>query len=252
MKLFSTIRSLATSSRIRETVGVAMTATAVGGFLLVRPDCMMVEHIVFDGAHHAGPGALRHLAELQNGTTLWSADLEDVATGVERHPWVRSARVSRQWPDTLVVQVEERVPVAVLHYDDIYYVDAEGVPFLRGELPSYDFPNLTGIDPGMERRHPSLPNLVVRDALALIQALDGRGLAHVDTISEVSFSQTRGFTVHVEQSRVLFGLSDTDKQLDRLAMLVSRGQVELSNRLWVDLGPSTVAIVRPLDRPIGS
>ncbi len=229
-----------------------MTATAVGGFLLVRPDCMMVEHVVFDGAHHAGPGALRHLAELQNGTTLWSADLESVATGVERHPWVRSARVSRQWPDTLVVHVEERVPVAVLHYGDVYYVDADGVPFLKGQLPSYDYPNLTGIDPGLERRHPSLPNLVVRDALALIDALEASGLTTTDAISEVSFSQTRGFTVHVERSRVLFGLSDTEKQLDRLSTLVSRGEVELSQPLWVDLAPSTVAIVRPLDGPTGS
>jgi hypothetical protein len=214
--------------------------------LLVRPDCMVVERVTFEGSTHAGPAALRHLSEIRSGATIWSIDLDASARGVERHPWVRSARAFRQWPDGVVVVIEEHVPVAVLHYDQLYYVDKHGLPFLGGQLPDLDFPNLTGISTALELRHPGLPDLVVRDALALMAALEDRELLVHDDISEVAFSETRGFTVHVGQSRVLFGLDDRERQLDRLVKLVDRAAVDLLQPTWVDLGPAEVAIVRPL------
>lgn len=252
MSLWSTIRHLVWSPWVSASLAFGFVGTAAACALLVRPDLMLVEQVAFEGVRHARPGALRHLTDIRNGTTIWSIDLEAAARGVERHPWVRSARASRQWPDTVTVEVEEYVPVAILHYDDLYYVDADGLPFLRGNLPDLDFPNLTGIEPSLERRHPGLPGLATRDALALLSDLDERGLAGAGVVSEIAFSETRGFTVHIGPSRVLLGLEDIDGQLDRLSTLVERGEVDLSEPTWVDLAPASVAIVRPLDIPGGA
>ena len=242
---------MVTSPWIRASVTLGLSATAAVGFVSIRPDCMVVEQVHFEGAHHAGPGALRHLADLRNGTTIWSVDLEALSRGVERHPWVRSARAFRSWPTDVVVVVEEHEPAAILHYDAMYYVNQEGVPFLRGDLPDLDHPHLTGLDPKLERQHPGLPGLVVRDALELISGLEQAGLASRDTISEVAFSDTRGFTVHTGSSRILFGLDGLDTQIERLEALVDRGAVDLEAPTWVDLGPANVAIVRPLQSQLG-
>lgn len=43
---------------------------------------------------------------------FWSLDLQAVKTSVEQHPWVRQAFIQRQWPDQLLIGVDEHVPVA--------------------------------------------------------------------------------------------------------------------------------------------
>lgn len=243
-------RSLATTlaaSPVVRGASVLLAATAlVGGWLVVRPDCMVIERVVFEGHHRAGASALRHLADIPNGTTIWAVDLDRAARGAERHPWVRSARAIRQWPDTVILEVQEYEPVALLHYDGLYYVDADGTPFLGDVADDLDYPSITGIGPGLERAHPDLPRLAVRDALWLIEELDTRGLVPRDAISEVNFSRARGFTVHADRSRLVFAVDDLERQVSRLSLLLERGQVDLGTPSWVDLAPATVAIVRPL------
>lgn len=227
-------------------------STLLVAWLVLRPDCMVVENMVFEGRAHAGWAELRHLSDMRNGTTIWAVDLDAIETGVERHPWVESATARRVWPSTVVVDVLERTPVAVVHLDDLHYVDRHGTLFLKGRLPSLDFPHLTGIGEELARRHPSLPSLVVRDALHLLDELENRGIAVSDEVSELTFSSSRGFTIFIGNSRVLFGLEESVRQLDRLEYLVSHGEIVFESALWVDLAPTDVAIVRPLSDLAGA
>ena len=223
--------------------GVATLATA----WLVRPDLMLVEHVQFEGAERATVAALRHLSDVRNGTTIWSVDADAAAVGVRRHPWVRAAHAEVQWPDTLVVTVEEFVPVAtVLLEDGLYYVDSEGTPFVTASGSDLDFPIITGLRLQHEGAHPDLARVVVREALSLVSLLDDRGLLFRRQVSEVSFSETVGLTVHAASgARVAFGLQDVEARVDRLAALITEG-VSLAEPLEVDLAPEKVAIVRPV------
>jgi len=223
-------------------IGVAV----VGAGLALRPDLMLVEHVQFGGNDAATAAQLRHLSEIRNGVRIWEVDPDRIARAVERHPWVSRATVSVRFPDTVVVEVEEHHPVALLHYGELYYVAADGSVFLPADTDDLDYPSLTGITPALEAQHPSLPRLVVRDALELIGSLDARGIIDRDRIDEVAFFPSRGFTVTAGRSRILFGLTHREEQLDRLASLLSDGRVDLDRPLHIDLGPESVAIVRPL------
>ena len=67
----------------------------------------------------------RVLAEQDRPMPL--VDLEDVRARLLELPWVEDARVSRQLPDTLKVDIVERVPHAVLRKPDrLVLIDAEG------------------------------------------------------------------------------------------------------------------------------
>lgn len=214
-------------------------------FLGLRPDQRLVEHVVFEGAHRATPVALRHLVDIRNGTTLLGVDLERAEQGAAEHPWVRSATATRRLPDTVVIEVDEHEPVALLHRDDLYYVDRAGAVFLRARSDDLDYPVITGMDDALERAHPDLPKLVVRDALWLLDELDTRGLASRDAVSEVAFARSRGFTLHLGSGAELrFGLEGLDRQVGRLARLEAEG-VRLDRPVVVDLAPEQVAIVRP-------
>jgi len=240
---------------IRALIGAGLAATAaaallaVAGLAVVRPDLWVVEHVVFEGHERAGQAGLRHLADLRNGTTVWEVDARAVARGVQRHPWVHRARARFEWPDTVVVDIQEHVPVALLASGSVHYVNAQGTPFAPASTDDLDYPVLTGIDPALAELQPEVPRKAIRSALDLVQALEGAGVLDRDRIAEVHFDASRGFTVHVPGgARILFDLEGFSTQSERLARLVDAG-VDLQEPLHIDLVPETVAIVRPLDAP---
>jgi hypothetical protein len=218
-------------------------------FALVRPDLWMVERVVFVGREQTSVAELRHLMDLSNGTPPWRVDTDELARAVERHPWVREARVELHWPDELVVQVDERHAAALLHDgDDLLYVDERGVPFVRARGGDLDHVHLTGMGSDLDKVHPDLAPRAIHDALWLVDTLDREGLVPEEQVSEISFSRTSGFLVHTGRARLAFGHADLPKQVERLSILVARG-LRLEEPHFVDLAPATVAIVRPLDLP---
>ncbi len=211
-----------------------------------RPGLCMVERVAFAGQQRAGARELRHLADLRNGTTVWSVDLEAVERGVERHPWVRDARATFDWPDTVRIEVEEHHTVALLHHGDrLLYLSEEGVAFLEARPGDLDYPHITGVTRALAATHPELPGLAVRDALWLMAELDARGLVPRSAVSEVAFSEALGFTVHAGAGQLSFGHGELGRQVDRLAVLVGQGLDPLGPT-FVDLAPASVAIVRSL------
>lgn len=236
----------------RPLAALAAAGGLIGAFAVVRPDLMMVEQVAFVGAHHASVESLRHLSDIRNGDPLWSVDLDRVERGVRAHPWVRAARAARKWPATVEVEVVEYEPVALVRWDGLRYVDADGTLFLGAHSDDLDYPVITGIDGSLAEAHPNLPAMALRDTLNVLTSLDERGIVARSDVSEVAFSTSHGFTVQLRSgSRVLFGLDGLERQLDRLATLVSREGLDLSSAVHVDLAPMRVAIVRPLARPGG-
>lgn len=69
-------------------------------------------------------------AQVPEGDPLATVDLRAIRSRVEALEEVRAAEVTRKWPDKVLVQVEERVPVAVVEIGGtIRGVDETGVLF---------------------------------------------------------------------------------------------------------------------------
>jgi len=230
---------------LRLRIAAAATACVVG-LLLGSPGGWLVERVVFEGAKEADVPSLRHFADLRNGTTMWGVDLDAVAHGVERHPWVREAQARRAWPDTVVVEIVEHHAAALLHDGGrLLVVSDEGRPFLPADARHLDLPHLTGFGGELGALHPDLSPLAVRQALWLVAELDERGLVARDHIGEISFSRSSGYRIHAGPAEIAFGLHDLPTQIDRLAELVAGG-LSLSSPHSVDLGAPSVVLVRPL------
>lgn len=77
---------------------------------------------------------IRGLLTARIGDNLFACDTHAEAVALRAEPWIETADVTRELPDTLVVDIDERVAAAVVAIDGTTYLaDARGVPFRRGD-----------------------------------------------------------------------------------------------------------------------
>lgn len=87
-----------------------------------------LRHVETRGNHRVSTQAIYDIAFSQQSSAMPLVDLDGTRERLMRLSWVREARVSRRLPDTLVVEVIERVPVAVWQQQGRFsLIDAEGV-----------------------------------------------------------------------------------------------------------------------------
>jgi cell division protein FtsQ len=227
------------------TVAVMASAMATIVFSLVRPDLMLVEHVVFEGQHRSTVQSLRHLSDVHEGTRVWEVDLGETANALERHPWVKKARVHRVWPDQLRVELEEHEPTAVLVYEGLFAIDHRGAVIAPVTGMVLDLPLLTGVSEVDGTVHPQLPRLALETQLMLLNAFEMREELLDLNVSEIAYSSHDGLVVHVGEAEVWFGHGNLNQQLDRLAQLVHRGVIDLERQaVYIDLAPQAGALVR--------
>jgi cell division protein FtsQ len=81
------------------------------------------------------------------GMNILRISLQEKKKQLETIPWVRSATVTRVYPNRLAVSLVERTPIAFVNLGGrLKLVDAEGVLLDKPERATFDFPVLTGLD----------------------------------------------------------------------------------------------------------
>ena len=98
-----------------------------------------VQEIRVAASEHVRREELLALAGVAPGDKLLSIDTDAVATRVASHPWVAAARVRRELPSMMVIDVSERRAVAAaLLGGGLYLVDENGRPFKRATMEEAD------------------------------------------------------------------------------------------------------------------
>jgi cell division protein FtsQ len=87
-----------------------------------------VKRVEIKGLERMNPMQVHYVAASQNSMAMPLVELEETRERLLRFGWVQEARVSRRWPDTLVVDIVERQPAAVWqHNQELMLIDREGV-----------------------------------------------------------------------------------------------------------------------------
>lgn len=174
--------------------GGLVALAAAAAFLFLQSGFFRLERLAVTGNHRVSQDEVALLAGVTPGARLYSLRLDDVASRIERNPWIRDAQVSRRWPATLVVKVTERQPVALIPYYQYFLaVDRDGVALgLVQDMASLEVPIIGGI--------PSSRVLLGRpypvDKLKVgLQCLKALGKPWVDQVSDLDLSGDQDLTM---------------------------------------------------------
>lgn len=121
--------ALARRSLILKAVAVVLVVALgiTGAVAVYRSSFLAVDTVRTAGNNILADGHIVSLAEVPEGATLLNVDSVAIEARLLSDPYIKEARVDRNLPSTLVLRVEERVPVAALELADAsYLVDAEG------------------------------------------------------------------------------------------------------------------------------
>ena len=171
-----------------------------------------LRHVETRGNHRVSTQAIYDIAFDQQSSAMPLVDLDGTRARLLQLPWIREARVSRRLPDTIVVDVIERVPVAVWQQNGRFsLIDAEGVVL---EPVGAAMPELVRlIGPDANRRYAALSTLL--EAAPRLRPM----------ITDATWVGERRWDLHFQGGETLSlpeGEAESRRALERFAQLDQR------------------------------
>ena len=163
--------------------------------------------------------AMTGLTEKPNILTL---DIKTLNRNLGHHPWIEKSMIRRVFPDGIRIVIHERVPVAIIHLEKLYYIDENRVIFDEvnsGEKSAY--PILTGISSEEIERDDRKLNLLLRAALHLLKVSQGNAILSYPSISQIHLDRAVGLLVYKIDKGTEFslGFASFETKLERLSKI---------------------------------
>ena len=146
-------------------IGAVLALAALLTWIVVGTGVFGVREVRVVGGELVTPDQVRQAADVPAGTPLARVDLAAVRSRVAELAPVGRVTVSRQWPDTVLVEVVERTPAAVVPQGERFaVVDSVGVVFQTLPSRPEQLPLIRVATPGPE-------DGATRSALQVLAAL---------------------------------------------------------------------------------
>jgi len=114
-------------------------------YLLTSP-YLKLERVVINGVDGEIKKELIKIARLDSDLSLLAINMNKLKQRIERHKWIRSVKLEKQIPHTLIIRVEKENPRAIVSMGKNYYMDQGGKIFKEvHQTEDNDFPIITGV-----------------------------------------------------------------------------------------------------------
>lgn len=122
-----------------------------------------VRNVLVEGRIETKSGDILAALKAERGAPLLAIDVAAAKARLEGLPWIKSAEVERQLPDTVRVKVEERKPFALWQLGQrLSVIDREGVVILKDNVARFANRPLV-VGEGAERRAAEILDLVATE-----------------------------------------------------------------------------------------
>jgi cell division protein FtsQ len=240
---------------LRTTLGIVLVVSAALGVAWAARRHVMtsprfaVTEIDVVGHERRTADAIAAESGVTAGANVFSLDLDSARARILADPWISQATLARRLPGTILVQVTERKPAALVALRDTYLATAEGEPFKKLEPGDpIDLPLVTGL------RQESLDDdregtmRTIRRAIDLAAEYEHGALAKRAPLEEVHVDSDGTFAVVVGRNalELVLGGPPFRRKLDQAARVVAeldkRGAKADSIMLDNDSRPERVVV----------
>jgi cell division protein FtsQ len=201
---------------------LAAIVIAIVGFLggaiwVYQSDIFLVTSVKVSGAARLSEQEVVRIADVPEKATLLKLPTQAIERRVKSNPWVVDASVSRQFPHTVVIRVQERRPFAAVVVGRLaYLVDTAGVvlaaqPATMTLLPLFVEVPLSSAPLPSQR----LTGREVENALAVLKALPAGLRGQVDRVYAKTVDDLR--LVTKSGLEIVFGRAE---QLDKKRFVI--------------------------------
>ncbi len=233
-----------------------LASVAFCGFTLYRyfehSGQLNIGEVKIMGCINVPESDLLDMAKVDFRSNLLDLDLQEVSRRLTQHPWVEKAKVRRDFSGkALIIEVQERVPRALILLDELYLVDRNGEIFKKAEMKEkLDFPILTGLSlPEWKQRNPEAIELI-QQALELLNFLEGRKIFSPREVSEIHLSKKNGLTLYTLDGGIpiRLGMGEYEDKLNRLEKVLPDLRNKLKNVEYLALDYPKKVVVKMKDK----
>lgn len=124
--------------RLRKVGAIAFIATVVLGaaaVTLTRSPFFYARTIDVQGTSRVARMDVLRIAEITPETNVFMLDAGAAEVRLERDPWIAEATIAKDLPSSLVIDIDERVAVAVVESGDVLRLVADDGELLEAALP---------------------------------------------------------------------------------------------------------------------
>ena len=217
-------------------IGMAVGSLALvlaAAFWVWRSPIFEVKHITIEGSDRIPMEALGEKAGLL-GANMFTADLAAAQERLYALPLVKTVRVSRDWPNTIAIKVEERQTWGTWEQSGVRYsIDREGVVLGTNGAPKGS-PVIKSSQPGSRIQGERVDYQAVEAAVEIYEQLP-RQLG--TQVTEVAFTAGKGVMVKTadNQSALLGDSSSIPYKLSVWAAMAKQAKSSGINYTTIDL-----------------
>ena len=179
-------------------------------YYLLSSPYMKLRQVNMEGVDSKTRQELIEICDLNPDLSLLELNLNELRDKMETHPWIRSVKLIRRFPHTLVVQVEKESPSALVLLEKVSYMNRWGEVFTQvKEWEDMDFPIITGVsgkDPMALKEKLKMASLILK---ALKQE---KGLWSLNELSEIHVNREGRLSIYFNHMNAEIKLMSCDLQ----------------------------------------
>lgn len=203
-------------------------------------DLFPLKNIVITGNKNVGEDEIKSAISSAVDKGILRLSSKEINRRLETLPWIKKIYLRKQFPDTLMIRLEEAVPKALLNLNNgLFLIDGEGriLEEIRSQKTPF-LPVITGINPKSNSAD-------IIEALKLIEALSQKGiLSNMESI-EIT-SGPYGLSMNMDGETFRIGYKRYHEKLQRWKELEGELRRKGMAIEYIDLRFIDKVIVKPL------
>jgi cell division protein FtsQ len=206
-------------------IGVLLGASALfmmGYAAMTHSDYFRAETIHIEGNQRLSEREILSQAGIRRGDNLLALNLRLVRERLLDHPWIASARVWRDIPETITIEIREQVPLARIDWKRQFLINSSGRIFKEaGPGDPQDLPLISGIDIGDISPASDRPDPLLRSVVRVLRLSQGpQSAIGFSDIERVRADPELGITLILKnRRRVKLGVADYEAKFERFKQL---------------------------------